>query len=205
MENIVVKEIVPNSDKTIISMELQNGNVIKAFKTEEDLYTLGGYYDYETVKYLFSELRKCEGLSIISLKDCLDVNGICSSSTSIIQIPEGMSPREFFENEKKNKKTYNYPELDEIIKIEQEKIKEENSQTKDIGELPLSIKAEHYKEPTSGMEEIITNQSLESATEEIESGELQNTQKSVQELIGFFSNLAQQNAEQAGKSNSNNQ
>lgn len=121
MENIVVKEITPNEDKTIINIKLENGEVIKAFKTEDDLYTLGGYYDYEIVKYLFSVLNDCKELSFISLKDCLDVNGI-SSSTGAIQIPEGMSPKEYFENERKNKKTYTYPELESIKnKILQEK------------------------------------------------------------------------------------
>lgn len=198
MENIVVKEIVPNNDKTIIEIKLENGNVIKAFKTEENLYTLDGSYEYETVTYLFSKLNNCKELSFTSLKDCLHINGI-SSCTGIVKIPEGMSLKEFCENERKNKKTYSYPELDEIIKIEQEKMKKENSQTKDIGELPLSMKAEHYKEPTSEMEKSIIDQSLESTTKEIENGKLKNTQKSFQELIGFFSNLAQQGAQQVGK------
>ena len=120
MGNIVVKEIIPNKDKTIIDIKLKNGGIIKAFKIKDCLYTLGGNFDSETVYKLYVNLEECEQLSVDCLENCFKKHRICK--------PNGFynntEAKKYFEQIDKTEETYTYPELDEIIKNEKEK--EEN-------------------------------------------------------------------------------
>lgn len=122
MENIVVKEIIPNKDKTIIDIKLENGEVIKAFKTDNYfLYTLGGNFDSETVYKLYNKLTEYKQLFFVGcLENCFKehrIGGVMSFSSD-------MEAKEYFKKKDETRETYSYPELDEIIKNEKEK--EEN-------------------------------------------------------------------------------
>ena len=172
MENIVVKEITPNKDKTIIDIKLENDEVIKAFKTKYspsggNLYTLGGGFDSQTVLTLYNELHRCRQFFIDCLENCFQEH--CAGG--IVQIPDDKSAKEFFEECRKNEETYQYQELDSITEQEKNKrLQEECGKT---------------KEPI--------------VTEQEKNKRLQEEYGKAKELIGFFNNMAQQNGTQVAK------